>query len=63
MLTFCTQSKLFMKIHRHISMSECIAVITLFFLILLLHKRGARGVMVIVAGYGHGDTSSNPGPD
>ena len=21
---------------------------------------GARGVMVIVAGYGHGDTSSNP---
>ena len=21
----------------------------------------ARGVMVIVAGYGHGDTSSNPG--
>ena len=24
---------------------------------------GARDVMVIVAGYGHGDTSSNPGPD
>ena len=24
---------------------------------------GARGVMVIVTGYGHGDTSSNPGPD
>ena len=24
---------------------------------------GARGVMVIVAGCGHGDTSSNPGPD
>ena len=24
---------------------------------------GARGVMVIVAGYGHGDMSSNPGPD
>ena len=24
---------------------------------------GARGVMVIVGGYGHGDTSSNPGPD
>ena len=24
---------------------------------------GARGVMVIVAGYGHDDTSSNPGPD
>ena len=24
---------------------------------------GARGVLVIVAGYGHGDKSSNPGPD
>ena len=24
---------------------------------------GARGVMVIVEGYGHGDKSSNPGPD
>ena len=23
---------------------------------------GARGVMVIVVGNGHGDTSSNPGP-
>ena len=26
-------------------------------------KGGARGVMVIVVGYGHGDTSSNPGRD
>ena len=26
-------------------------------------SRGARGVMVIIAGYGHGDTSSNPRPD
>ena len=24
---------------------------------------GVRGVMISVAGYGHGDTSSNPGPD
>ena len=24
---------------------------------------GACGVMVIIAGYGHGDMSSNPGPD
>ena len=24
---------------------------------------GARGVIVIVVGNGHGDTSSNPGPD
>ena len=29
----------------------------------ILHTGGARGVMVIVAGYGHGDASSNPGPD
>ena len=27
------------------------------------HNGGARGVMVIVAGYGHVGTSSNPGPD
>ena len=27
------------------------------------HKGGARGVMVIVAGNVHGDTSSNPGRD
>ena len=26
-----------------------------------INIRGARGVMVIVAGIGHGDTSSNPG--
>ena len=26
-----------------------------------LRKWGARGVMVIVVGSGHGDTSSNPG--
>ncbi len=29
-------------------------------LVLLVHG-GASGVMVIVAGIGHGDTSSNPG--
>ena len=28
-----------------------------------LHFAGARGVMVIVVGNGHGDTSSNPGRD
>ena len=28
-----------------------------------LFKGGARGVMVIVVGNGHGDTSSNPGRD
>ena len=26
----------------------------------ILSERGARGVMVIVVGNGHGDTSSNP---
>ena len=26
-------------------------------------KGGARGVMVIIVGHGHGDTSSNPGRD
>ena len=26
-------------------------------------QKGARGVMVIVVGNGHGDTSSNPGRD
>ena len=28
-----------------------------------LIQRGARGVMIIVVGNGHGDTSSNPGRD
>ena len=30
---------------------------------LLNNFGGVRGVMVIVTGYGHGDTSSNPGQD
>ena len=30
---------------------------------ILPHTGGACGVMVIVAGYGYGDTSSNPGRD
>ena len=29
--------------------------------IMVSRPGGARGVMVIVAGIGHGDTSSNPG--
>ena len=29
----------------------------------LINIGGARGVMVIVTGYGHGDTSSIPGQD
>ena len=33
------------------------------FIVLRCLFGGARDVMVIVAGYGHGDKSSNPGPD
>ena len=29
----------------------------------IYHMGGARGVMVIIVGNGHGDTSSNPGRD
>ena len=35
----------------------------LIFLVIIIEKiRGARGVMVIVVGNRHNDTSSNPGP-
>ena len=37
-------------------------VLSVLFLVAVI-SLPARGVMVIVAGYGHGDTSSNPGPD
>ena len=30
---------------------------------LIINLGGARGVMVIIVGNGHGDTSSNPRPD
>ena len=40
-----------------------LAYATTFLCILLLQLGGARGVMVIVTGYGHGDTSSIPGQD
>ncbi len=33
------------------------------FLYRILSLGGARGVMVIVVGIGHNDTSSSPGPD
>ena len=32
-------------------------------LLCINNNSGARGAMIIVAGYGHGDSSSNPGPD
>ena len=36
---------------------------TLQRLLTVIRFGGARGVMVIVVGNGHGDTSSNPGRD
>ena len=33
------------------------------FIIIMLTLGGACGVMVIIVGNGHGDTSSNPGRD
>ena len=44
---------------------NCLASYTVFFLVYryMCIYRGARGVMVIVVGNGHGDTSSNPGRD
>ena len=41
---------------------------SVFQFVLMIFKKsplavGARGVVVIVVGNGHGDTSSNPGPD
>ena len=40
------------------------AFITIYiFEVPMLHVGGPRGVMVIVLGNGHGDTSSNPGRD
>ena len=46
----------------------CLCKIAMFETIYLCNSKaidvgGARGVMVIVAGIGHGDTSSNPGLD
>ena len=35
----------------------------LFRTVYIKNYRGARGVMAIVVGNGHGDTSSNPGRD
>ena len=35
----------------------------MFHVLSAICKGGARGIMVIVAGCGHGDMSSNPGPD
>ena len=43
-----------MYIYTHIYICVCVCVCVL---------GGARGVMVIVAGNGHGDTSSNLGRD
>ena len=39
----------------------CMIYIFIYIYIHIYLYGGARGVMVIVAGIGHGDTSSNPG--
>ena len=39
-------------------------IYNIIIIIIIIKSRGcARGVMVIVTGYGHGDTSSIPGQD
>ena len=38
-------------------------IIFVFIYSISIYQRGARGVVVIVVGIGHGDTSSNPGRD
>ena len=45
--------------------SVCVCVCVFLNLLLYARKKigGARGVMVIVVGNGHGDSSSNPGRD
>ena len=42
-------------------MYACTLIVEVIIAISLFYG-GARGVIVIVAGNGHGDTSSNPGP-
>ena len=47
-----------------IGFSFPISIRTMIYYIISYHARGgARGVMVIVVGYEHSDTSSNPGRD
>ena len=47
-----------MNFHMHVCIWEGI-----FIYAYICFYGGARGVMVIVVEIGHGDTSSNPGPD
>ena len=49
--------------NHQISHSSCAITFTLRLRNLEKYHGGARGVMVIVVGNGHGDTSSNPGQD
>ena len=51
---------------KHIDKSNLILFICMYvslYYIFFLFLGGARGVMVIVTGYGHGDTISIPGQD
>ena len=54
----------------HVSINVCMYVrmyifthVGMYLSIYTYMRGGALGVTVIVAGFGHGDTSSNPGPD
>ena len=49
--------------HKHTYIWVCLCVFTYTLSISYYFSGGARGAMVIVAGYRHGDTSSNPGRD
>ena len=53
----CIHTVMPVYIYINVCVSVCMYVCT------IIYMGGARGVMVIVAGYGHGDTSSNPRPD
>ena len=43
--------------------SQCTQLYGFKYSYIILNFGGARGVMVIIVGNGHGDTSSNPGQD
>ena len=60
MRSFCEFVCVAFKSHTEWSHTQCISVLTNTILPTIV---GARGVMVIVVGNEHGDTSSNPGWD
>ena len=58
------KSPIYLSIYIYICVCVCVCVFVCVCVCVCVHKQdlgGARGVMVILAGNGHGDTSSNPG--